>query len=172
MNTMTTKRHCMKKYPLTAALLAAVILIIVGCAGTQTPMPDDLDDVVITLERTVCFGVCPEYKLTVYGNGTVVYEGRRFVRIEGRRTIAIGEDKVRQLLSEFERIDYFSLEDSYEEHMATDMPSAYTSLTVDGKTKAVSHYHGDLSAPKELTELEERIDEIVNSDQWVNQWVK
>ena len=159
----------MKKCLLTAAILVCVILITAGCARTQTPIPDDLDDVVITLERTVCFGVCPEYKLTVYGNGTVVYEGRRFVRVEGKRTAAIGEDKVRQLLSEFESIDYFSLEDSYEEHMATDMPAAFTSLTVNGKTKAVRHYHGDLGAPEELTELEDRIDEVVDSDRWVNQ---
>ena len=51
--------------------------------------------------------------------------------------------------------------------MATDMPSAFTSLTVDGKTKTVRHYHGDFSAPKELTELEDKIDEIVNSNQWI-----
>ncbi|MFC2014210.1 DUF6438 domain-containing protein, partial [Chloroflexota bacterium] len=112
-------------------------------------------------------GVCPEYKLTVYGSGTVVYEGKRFVRIEGKRTISISKEKVRQLLSEFKRIDYFSLNDSYEELMATDMPSAFTSLTVDGKTKIVRHYHGDLSAPKELTGLENKIDEIVNSNQWI-----
>ncbi len=157
----------MKKYLLVLTVLIALISIAVGCARNQTPTPSDLDEVVITLERTVCFGVCPEYKLIVYGNGTVVYEGKRFVRIEGKRTIAISEEKVRQLLSEFKKIDYFSLNDSYEEFMATDMPSAFTSLTVDGKTKTVRHYHGDFSAPKELTELEDKIDEIVNSNQWI-----
>jgi len=164
---MVTKRHCMKKYLLIAIILVAVILFAAGCARTPTPMPDDLDDVVITLERTVCFGVCPEYKLTIYGNGTVVYEGKRFVRIEGKRTATISEDKIRELLSEFERVDYFFLEDSYEEFMATDMPSAYTSLTIDGKTKTVRHYHGDFSAPEEVTALEDKIDEIVDSNQWI-----
>ena len=150
-----------------ATILIGVVLMTAGCTRTQTPTPDDLDEVVITLERTACFGTCPVYKLTVYGNGTVVYEGRRFVRIEGKRTTTIGEDKVRQLLSEFERAGYFSLKDSYEERMATDMPSAFTSLTIDGKTKAVRHYHGDFGAPEELTELEDRIDEVVDSDRWV-----
>jgi hypothetical protein len=157
----------MKNYLLITAILVAAFLITAGCARTQTPTPSNLGEVVITLERTVCFGACPEYKLTIYGSGTVVYEGRRFVKIEGKRTTAIGEDKVRQLLLEFRRVDYFSLDDSYEEFRATDMPSAYTSLTVDGTTKTVRHYHGDFNAPEELTELEDRIDEIVNSDQWV-----
>ena len=157
----------MKRYFLVALALSLLAVPAAGCAGKQTSTYSDYSDVVITLERTVCFGVCPEYQLTVYGSGTVVYEGKRFVRIEGKRTIAISEDKVRQLLSEFKRIDYFSLDDSYEEHMATDMPSVFTSLTVDGKTKTVRHYHGDFSAPKELTELEDRIDEIIDSNQWI-----
>ncbi|MFC1983355.1 DUF6438 domain-containing protein [Chloroflexota bacterium] len=156
-----------KKHSLIVIILVSVLVIAVGCAQPQTPTPSDLDEVVITLERTPCFGACPEYQLTVYGNVTLVYEGKRFVRIEGKRTAIISEEKVRQLLSEFKEIDYFSLNDSYEEFMATDMPSAFTSLTIDGKTKTVRHYHGDFSAPKELTELEKKIDEIVNSNQWI-----
>jgi hypothetical protein len=38
---------------------------------------------------------------------------------------------------------------------------------MDGKTKTIKHNGGDLTAPKQLTALENRIDEIVNSDQWV-----
>ena len=36
------------------------------------------------------------------------------------------------------------------------------------ETKTIKHYHGDFSAPEELTELEDKIDEIVNSEQWIN----
>lgn len=157
----------MKSCLLVVAILIAVTLIITGCAGTQTPIPNDLKDVVITLERTVCFGACPEYKLSIHGDGTVIYEGMRFVRIEGTVKTTISEHKIQQLVSEFQRIDYFSLEDSYEEHNATDMPSAITSITINGKTKTIRHYHGDFSAPEELTKLEDRIDEIVNTDQWI-----
>jgi hypothetical protein len=156
----------MKKLWLLATILILSISL-AGCSKTQTPQPSDIKNVVITLERTVCFGACPEYTLTIWGDGTVTYEGRRFVKIEGTRTITINEEKIRQLLSEFQRVDYFSLDDSYEEFGATDMPSAITSLTINGKTKTVRHYHGDFTAPEQLTELEDRIDEIVNSDQWI-----
>ena len=151
-------------------LVVTMLILSVCCAGcsrTQTPQLGDIEDIVITLERTVCFGACPDYTLTIHGDGTVTYEGRQFVRTQGTRTITISEEKIRQLLSEFQRVDYFSLDDSYEEFMATDMPSAITSLKANGKTKTVRHYHGDFSAPEKLTELEDRIDEIVNSDQWL-----
>ena len=133
-------------------------------------MPNNIKEVVITLEKTACLGVCPVYKLTIYGDGRVVFEGIRCVKIEGTRTTTINEDKIKQLILEFRKIDYYSLKNSYEEHNATDMPSAFTSLTLDGKTKTVRHYHGDISAPKELTELENKIDEVVNSDQWTKLW--
>jgi hypothetical protein len=157
----------MKKYFVGMIVLVLVVIPAAGCAGADSQVPNNLQDVVITLERTACFGICPVYKLTVYGNGEVVYEGERFVKIEGRRTDSISEEKIRQLVSEFLKIDYFSLKDRYEERMATDLPSAITSITMEGKTKTTRHYHGDYSAPEELTELEDRIDEIVNSQQWI-----
>jgi hypothetical protein len=158
----------MKRYSsLIVIILIALMLITIGCAQPQTPTPSDIKEVIITLERTACFGTCPVYKLTIHGDGKVIYEGIRFVRVEGTIETTISEEKIEKLVSEFQKIDYFSLEDSYEERNATDMPSAFTSLTVDGKTKTVKHYHGDSSAPKELTELEDKIDEIVNSNQWI-----
>jgi (2Fe-2S) ferredoxin len=156
----------MKKYALRAILLTLVVAV-TSCGSVRTPIPDDLNEVIITLERTACFGACPVYRLTIYGNGRVVYEGIQFVRTKGIIETTIGEDSVRQLVSEFQEADYFALKDSYEQRMATDMPSAITSLTVNGRKKTVSHYHGDSSAPKKLTELENRIDDIVSSDQWV-----
>ena len=83
--------------------LVVIILILsisfAGCSRPQTPQPDNIKDVVITLERTICFGTCPDYMLTILGDGTVIYEGRMFVRIEGTLTTTISEDKIKQLLS-------------------------------------------------------------------------
>jgi hypothetical protein len=157
----------MKKCSFAVTILIALLLISTGCSQFQTPVPNDLKEVTITLERTECFGTCPAYGLTIYGNGSVIYEGKRFVRVQGIMRTTISEDKIEQLISEFLNIDYFSLKNSYEERNATDMPSAFTSLTIAGDKKIVRHYHGDLSAPKELTELENKIDDIVNTTQWI-----
>ena len=40
--------------------------------------------IVITLERTRCRGHCPVYKLTIVEDGTVEYEGIRFVKIKSK----------------------------------------------------------------------------------------
>ena len=131
---------------------------------TSTPIHEDL---VITLERTPCFGKCPVYSLKIKGDGTVIYSGVQFVKVTGIQETTISIDDVEQLLIEFEQADYFSLDDSYTKFGKSDMPSANTSISLGGQTKSVNHYHGDLTAPKSLTKLEDRIDEIVNSDQWI-----
>jgi hypothetical protein len=107
--------------------------------------------------------------LTISGDGTVVYEGEEFVKVKGKRTAHISPDKVQELLSEFEQIDYFSLKDHYTKAAVADHPSAITSLTIGENSKTVEHDHGDISAPEELAQLERRIDEIVNSEQWTGQ---
>jgi hypothetical protein len=150
----------------------------VGCNGVgysdRAVTPQDIpQDLKITLERTECFGFCPVYKLTITADGSVVFEGRRFVKQEGV-TIksAITREQLKQLMAEFDRVKFFSLEDDYSEirlSCPTDQPSAFTSIRINGKSKRINHYLGcrEPKVPKELTELENKIDEIVNTAQWL-----
>jgi len=145
-------------------LLAALA---VACSAQKTP-----DDVVITLERTTCLGTCPAYKLTIRGDGSVVYEGHKFVRVEGIRQRQVDKTAIATLLQAFADADYFGLENGYAEiknpdgtvSIVTDLPTTYTSLTLLGRHKKITDYVG---APKQLIELENKIDEIAGSKRWV-----
>jgi putative hemolysin len=133
--------------------------------GTCTATESTRADVIMTLERTACHGTCPVYKLTITGDGTVVYEGRDFVEVKGQQTSSISTAQVQDLLAAFEQANFLTLTD-YTEQKVTDLPSAITSITRGGQTKTVNHYYGDDSAPQQLTDLESKIDEITNSKQW------
>jgi len=128
----------------------------------------NLYETIITLERTICCGRCPVYKLTIFGNGAVMYNGLEFVAITGRHMANLTEDKIQRLIGAFKKADFFSLNNSYVEFMRIEDPFAITSLTINGKKKRVRHYHGDNSAPHQLRILEDEIDEIVGTDQWVH----
>jgi hypothetical protein len=158
----------MKKYFLAVVAISLLLVSGSGCAAKLTAAPNGLDDVVITLERTACFGSCLVYTLTIYSNGTVVYEGEEFVATKGRVETTISQEKIKQLILGFEEVDYFSLNNDYIERTITDAQTVITSITIDRKTKTIEHYHGDLNAPEQLTKLENKIDEIVNSNQWIN----
>lgn len=123
----------------------------------------DIEDVVISLERTRCFGVCPAYTVTIYGDGTVVYEGVDFVKVKGTQTAQIPQEDVRELVDDFYAAGFFQLRDRYEQQ-ASDLPSQTTSITIDGTTKTVFRYGFE---PARLVELEDRIDEVAGTEKWV-----
>lgn len=127
--------------------------------------PANLANTIIVLQRNGCYGTCPIYKLTIYGDGKVVYEGKNFVKEKGSKTTNISQDEVARLVSRFNDTHYFSLNDKYDS--AVDTPWTVTSITIDGKIKSVSHIAGDRDAPRELTELEDMIDVVAKSEQWV-----
>ncbi|HEY9641961.1 MAG TPA: DUF6438 domain-containing protein [Coleofasciculaceae cyanobacterium] len=137
-------------------------------AVAQTPTYSDL---VVSLERTACFGACPVYQLTVYGDGRVVYNGQAFVAVQGQRTAQISPEQVQKLVKAIEAANFFSLAEQYTVE-ATDLPGAWTSVTLNGQSKRIWRYGstGDPAldnAPRALTELEQTIDTIANSQQWV-----
>jgi uncharacterized protein DUF6438 len=144
--------------------------------SAQTVIPQDIpQDLKITLERAGCFGFCPNYILTITADGAIVFEGGTGVKQEGA-TIksAISQDRLKQLMAEFYRVKFFSLEDDYLDDPRvcaenwTDAVSAFTSIRIYGKSKTVRHYYGckGPKVPRELTDLENKIDEIVNTAQW------
>jgi Domain of unknown function (DUF6438) len=122
----------------------------------------------VTLRRTLCYGHCPVYKVTVSSTGEVEYSGEWFVAREGVHRWQISPQRVRLLAEAFERAGYRALRDEYTRAEMTDAPSCLTSIEYeDGSSKSVDHYHGDSSAPAELTRLEDRIDAIVGTHSYI-----
>jgi hypothetical protein len=149
-----------------------LLLGAIGC-GSNTINASGTDVVdantTITLDRTVCFGACPSYSLSIGGDGTVTYTGRQFVKLVGTATSQIPLADVQSLVDEMERSDYFHLTvpDTCPQGMATDNPTATTSLQIAGKSHVVTDYHGAPCAPAVLRTLEDRIDSVAQSAQWV-----
>ena len=129
--------------------IGIAFLISISVFFDARPSSEAVENAVITIERTVCFGSCPDYALTIYGNGTVNYEGRNFVAVTGKRTAGISPGNVRELVNTFCDIHYFSLRDKYMDQV-TDLPTTTTSISVDGRFKKIVDYYGP---PEELKQL-------------------
>ena len=120
----------------------------------------------ITLRRTGCFGTCPSYKLTIFGDGTVVYNGDGYVPYCGEYRGHIPIDAVRQLVNQFRAADYFNLFDRYALN-ATDLPTYITSITFDDNTKSVLDYAGvHTGMPEAVDSLENSIDRLAGPKVW------
>lgn len=130
--------------------------------GSKISVPKDL---VIKLERIMCPGACPDYSLVIHGDGKVEYEGRHYVAIKGRRQRWVSVAQVKEMIKEFYRINYFSLDDRYDA-VANEGAITKTSIRIGGRYKQVINCHPSL-APEDLYNLEKKLDEIVQSEKWV-----
>jgi len=150
-----SKRLQAERGPSTAIFSAGTAT---AAAGTQAAGP-----ITITLQRTICFGLCPAYTVTLHEDGSVVYEGREYTKISGAQSWKIDPAAVRALAKEMQDAGYFELNDEYRA-MVTDHPTVYTSLTLGNRTKKIKDY---VAGPPKLKELEERIDEVAGTRKYV-----
>ena len=168
-----------QRVPTLALVVTALSLICITAASghPSDEKPDlnsisgeDLKDLTVKLERTACRGDCPAYSLTIRGDGRVEYDGQNYVKEKGSRQGQVEVDRVKTLISEFAKANFFSLPEEYSDARCrgycSHMPTVITELSLRGATHRVKHYHGCIGVPKTLFDLEDAIDKLANAEQW------
>jgi hypothetical protein len=128
----------------------------------------------LVLERTVCYGTCPDYTVEVHPDGTVLYEGRQFVRVRGKVRGTMAKPVADALFAQAACAGSSGWKADYT-FPITDNPTA--NVTVDlgtGKTIVVRDYppcHGGQpgdpdTTPAALCQLEQAIDTSANTSVW------
>ena len=109
-------------------------------------------ELIISLQRTACFGTCPIYKIEIYSDGSGTYTGTRFVENIGITEFNLSETNLNLILTEAEAIGFANMKDEYSEPIS-DLPTTFIQI----KNKKIKDYVG---APKTLKNLEKLIDQI------------
>ncbi len=141
--------------------------------STLPSLPTKIPFKSITLERTECYGHCPVYTVTVLANGKVSYDGRKYVKVTGKVQSTLNKAKIQLLEEAIAEANFFNFKDKYRTiedgcgMVATDGASTETIIVIEGKKKSVDNYTGCEKVPIELTQLENKIDKIVNTVQWI-----
>jgi hypothetical protein len=150
-----------------------LVVVLAACSRREPAPAAAPAGPAVTLERTPCFGTCPVYTVRISRDGKVEFEGKQHVADSGQATAAVPPERVDSLLAELEAAGYFEFADAYEMNSpacgmyATDSPMVITSATRKGETKTVRHDRGCSAAPPELSQLEQRIDEVAGTARWL-----
>ena len=164
------------------ALALAVFVAVAACHNRQEPAAAHAATAdSLVLERTLCYGTCPAYRLRIGGDGAVAFISRNPGDTTGTRTDSIAPSQVEWLLGEAERTDFYSLPRVIADDStlcplrATDHPTATLTIFRQDSAHTVVDYHGcyadhDLGiAPRveQLRRLEVAIDSVAQSSRWV-----
>ena len=151
------------KIKLNGLLLAGIALA--GCAATAHDPPNE--DASVTLRRSVCFGACPAYTVTLHTDGSATFDGDRFVAVMGHRDYRVDPAAVQKLVADFKAAHFFELKNEYRGNVS-DLPTVRLTLTIGDKTKTVIDYAGEMvGMPKAVRKLELEVDEVGQTEQFV-----
>ena len=157
-------------------VLLGTILLSFGCSKVETF--DRID-----LERTGCYGSCPSYRLTIFGDGRVEYEGHKWVEVRGERSTRIGPDGLKPIVATINDIGFFNLRSRYRyledgcPGVTTCGPTATVTVQAEGRKKTVEHYHGcyrgtmddPVPYPQDLFVLENLLDQAARTERWIGE---
>ena len=89
-----------------AIVLLSLGLFIFDSSDSAGQSEHRTHDFSITLERTACLGECPDYKITIRGDGSGVFEGHEYVRVKGVRDFSLPPTEVDGLIRRLRDEDF------------------------------------------------------------------
>jgi hypothetical protein len=157
-------------------LAAAALSTAGGCAhnrasdaGQGAEQLAGTPDSLIQMRRGGCPpDTCPVYSVSIYLDGTVVYDGQANVAVIGRRTAKVSAERLNELLSQIEAMDF--MDSSEQCCVCPDAANGAHNVILDyrpGSTyKTVLHDDACGSAPPALNAIERSIDRATAVERW------
>jgi Domain of unknown function (DUF6438) len=111
------------------------------------------NNLMASLQRTPCFGQCPVFKIQLFGDGKVVYEGKAYCKRIGTHQTTASPELMKAIQQKASDMKYLSLNEKYPkgESMITDIPTTISYIKVGSESKMI---HNNYDAPTELVEFE------------------
>lgn len=121
------------------------------------------DSLFAYIRKGYCFGTCPVFEIKIYNSGYVVYEGIHNVDRMGFYTTRLEKEEMLKFIDKANEINYFDMQDVYDNAHITDLPETTTSIVINGKRKQVKRRY---DFPKELVTFETLFSDLLESKKW------
>ena len=144
-----------------------LLLLLLFIASCQTIKPDvkhleKNGTLLLSMERTPCYGRCPVYTINMYQNGLLVYNAQKFTDTTGRFYTVLSKQKMEELKNRFTTVGFFSMANTYPDKVKTptDLPSCILFYNNGTQQKTITDKRWQ--TPETLTTLEKTVDSLVD----------
>ena len=121
--------------------------------------------IMASIEKTHCYGTCPEFKVDFYSDRTVVYRGFYDVKKIGDFSSKLDEKTFERIIKFAERIDFYKLKEYYPAwgEIIDELPVTITSMDLVYKQNRVTNAH---HSPPRLHKFERYLLEVIDYLEW------
>jgi hypothetical protein len=141
-------------------LAVSFLIILLSCKTSQVNIDKSL---MIYFEKTACYGKCPQYKLSIAGDGKCSLLGIKNTNNIGSFEKQLSPEETKALFADFEKIQFDTLKEKYLSQ-ATDLPFTIYKLTKNNQTRSVTSQQGK---PECLDELNAKLSSIAIDENWI-----
>lgn len=121
---------------------------------------------VVTMQKTGCYGNCPDYEFILQSNGDATYIGKKNVPRLGRYTAHAKAGFIFSIKSEINEGDFFKMSTIYptNEKIIEDLPDTYLMVSDNVHQIIIRNNH---NAPTKLIEFQNKIENMIEELEWV-----
>lgn len=138
--------------------LVFIIIILVSCSGSKNLFQNRANGPNVELYKGACFGECPVFRLSVYPDGTALYEGQRFTDRMGFYTRQLSEMELTALTQNLSNMHW----DEYENYYESQLPDLAMTMVEHGNES----FKFREEAPLELKVLSKLLNQMANQGEW------
>ncbi len=146
--------------------IVAALLMIFSCKTNKeigTDKSFNEDELIMYLAKGICFGRCPTYQLSIYGNGMAQFNGERFTDKLGKYEKQLDKQTFSNLKQAFATSNFETFEREIPSRLP-DLPLITLGYKVADTLQLSS---GKERRPESHVALEELLNEVAESDGWI-----
>lgn len=142
-------------------------LVCLSCNSTKNVLSADeikALPTVLAFSKSACRGRCPQFDMTIYEGGWVIFDGKRFTEYEGKAHDRLTKEEYAQLLNNCRAADLPKYESQYGMNVM-DIPTTTIEFFDSGQATKIQY---KMRAPDALPRLSNQIMELI----YIRDWVK
>ena len=129
-------------------------------------IPEGVDsNLLVSLQRTSCFGKCPAFKIELFKDGKVLYNGIAFSKRNSKHEAFAEKSLISEIQQKAVTIKYFEYSDKYPKGdiEITDLSSTISYIRIENTGKIIFNNY---DAPKELIEFQRWLEKTLDALDW------
>lgn len=141
-------------------LISLIIILAFSPSCKNQKLPADI--LIISLEKTPCYGPCPAYKMEIFSSGLVRFKGESNHKMIGNYESSLHQEDLQKIVQRFRDSNFFKFKNQYTGNVS-DLPTTYIYFKDQSNEKTIQDYY---NAPEQLKELEQVVENLIPTLPW------
>lgn len=128
-------------------------------AAAQPPAPK----VLVAIERGGCMGECPQYRVELYDDGRLVFEGMQFTPVQGPREEQRSREQVAAVIAHFQKADFEKWADTTQVAVR-----GAPKVRISFRENTLEYRRSPFTTTKTVVDFTDQLEVLLGIDTWVH----